>query len=279
MKKKFIFFYTLCVIGLYTSSLFGIRHNLEQFLKITDDDNTTLKQSKLLIASVANNEQKLVQNILDYNPNIKTAVAIPIPKKIQEFITHVSFKPEYPISINDLSYLIIVHWGFDDSFHLGEMIVHNKVAQKVIEIFTELCQAKFPIEKIRLISEYKADDNKSMNDNNSSALCQRSITGKPGIYSKHSFGTAIDINPIQNPYIKGTLILPEIGEKYLDRTKQEKGMITLDSVCYQAFAKRGWTWGGNWKKKFYFDKQSQTYKKYYDLQHFEKVIKEIEKWV
>ena len=164
--------------------------------------------------------------------------------------------------------LTIIHWGFDDTFHIGKMIVHKKLAQEVVEIFTDLLRAKYPIEKIRLIDEYDADDDKSMEDNNSSALCCRVITGhekrENPRWSKHSYGTAIDINTVQNPYVKlyKGLVLPPNGKDYVDREKLQKGMIIKDDVCYKAFVSRGWQWGGDWNP----DPPSGRV----DYQHFDK---------
>ena len=162
--------------------------------------------------------------------------------------------------IAGLSYLKVAYWGFDDQPHMGELIVNKKVAAEVTEIFQELYEAKFPIEKIRLIDEYGAEDSKSMEDNNTSSFCFREVEGKPGTLSKHSYGLAIDINPVQNPYIYKDEISPEAGKEYADRSKAQKGMILKGDACYQAFIDRGWTWGGNW-----------NYEK--DYQHFQKSIK------
>jgi hypothetical protein len=95
-----------------------------------------------------------------------------------------------------------------------------------------------------------------MAENNTSAFNFRRITNSTTI-SKHGYGVAIDINPIQNPYIRGETILPPAGEEYLDRSNIRMGMITKGDICYQAFISRGWKWGGDWS----------TPK---DYQHFEK---------
>lgn len=176
-------------------------------------------------------------------------------------IVGVSWKENTPVKLEDLAYIKVTYWGFDDMEYLGEIIVHEKLAQEVTEIFKELYDAKFPIEKIRLIDEYDANDDLSMADNNTSAFCSREVTGKKGVFSEHSYGIAIDINPIQNPYVKGDIILPEEGSTYLDRENVRKGMITKGDVCYNAFKNRGWTWGGEWN----------TLK---DYQHFEKKIED-----
>ena len=178
------------------------------------------------------------------------------PKIIQK-IENNSWKVPSPIKLKDLAYLKITYFDFDGKSHTGEMIVHQKVAKEVLEIFQELYRAKFPIEKMKLIDDYGADDNLSMAANNSSALCVRPLTGEKHGFSRHSYGLAIDINPLQNPYVKGKTVSPAAGKDYLDRTKPRRGMIVKGDVCYNAFISRGWQWGGDWKSLK-------------DYQHFEK---------
>nr|WP_243182907.1 M15 family metallopeptidase [Anaerosolibacter carboniphilus] len=98
-----------------------------------------------------------------------------------------------------------------------------------------------------------------MENNNTSAFNFRDVADSKGVLSKHSYGVAIDINPIQNPYMKGEKVSPAAGKSYLDRGEIRKGMIIKGDVCYKAFKDRGWTWGGEWK----------TMK---DYQHFQKSI-------
>lgn len=188
-------------------------------------------------------------NLVGFQPGDSEVVFIhsPLPEKIIDKIEGVSYKENDEIKLNELSYVQVTHWGFDDKKHLGELIVNTKVAEDVVEIFKELYETGFPIEKMRLVDEYNADDNLSMLDNNSSAFCYREIAGSKGKLSKHSYGIAIDINPVQNPYIKNSTVLPAKGKEYLDRNNIRKGMIIKGDACYNAFKNRGWTWGGEWK--------------------------------
>lgn len=182
-----------------------------------------------------------------------------ITSEVKEKIVGNSWREGAPVKIEELRHVTVSHWGFDDKPHLGELIINEKVAQDVIDIFSELYKAEYPIEKIRLIDEYGASDEVSMKDNNTYSFCYREKTSSKNL-SKHSFGLAIDINPIQNPYKKGNSILPDSGKEFLDRTQSSMGMIKAGDVCYKAFKSRGWTWGGEWT----------TLK---DYQHFEKEIK------
>lgn len=160
------------------------------------------------------------------------------------------------INLNDLSYLNITYWGFDEMPHIGEMVVNKNIAQEVLDIFREVYDYKYPIEKINLIDEYGADDEKSMEDNNTSAFCYRTIANSNKL-SNHSLGYAIDINPLYNPYVSGNSVSPVSSSLYMDRNIVHKGTISKGDFLYNAFIKRGWQWGGDWK-----------YKK--DYQHFEK---------
>lgn len=182
-----------------------------------------------------------------------------LSKENIEKVSGVSWKPEAPVKLENLRLLEITYWGFDGEEHVGELIVHKIIADEVVEIFKELYEAKFPIEKIRLIDEYNANDNLSMEDNNTSAMCFRVVEGTDKL-SKHSYGIAIDINPVQNPYVRGNKVSPEKGKEYLNRENVRKGMIVKNDICYKAFKSRGWIWGGDWR----------TIK---DYQHFQKNIK------
>lgn len=162
-----------------------------------------------------------------------------------------------PTPIKDLRYLKIPYWGFDKKPHLGELIVHQALAKEVVEIFHLLYVQKFPIERMELMDKFKGNDEASMKANNTSAFNCRALTGHPGIYSQHSYGRAIDINPRINPYVDGKKILPANGRRFSHRQAFYPGMITKNSWLYKAFTRRGWDWAGNW-----YDVQ--------DYQHFEK---------
>jgi len=168
-----------------------------------------------------------------------------IPPEIIQFITGVSYRENDTVSLDMLSYLTISHFDFNGEKQIGNMIVALEVAEEVLEIFEEIFNAEFPIASIRLIDYFEANDNLSLAANNSSAFNFRYIAGTTRL-SRHAFGMAIDINPIQNPYIRHGNILPEAGNEYLDRENIRPGMIIPGDVVYNAFVSRGWTWGGHW---------------------------------
>lgn len=187
-------------------------------------------------------------------------------ERIPEITKHMNMSKwpyGYPVPINGLAYLKLKYWGYDDQEHVGELIINKSLAKEVVEIFTELHKNKFPIQQMKLIYEFDNSDDASMEANNTSAFNCRSITGKPGMFSQHSYGYAIDINPLTNPYVKESknLVLPPQGKEFVDRSIPSKGKITKESQIYKLFTDRGWDWGGNWH-----DLQ--------DFQHFEKRVGE-----
>lgn len=186
----------------------------------------------------------------------------PVTPSIEERIVGRSWKKGSPVSLNQLTYIQVTHWGFDDELHKGEMLVHKSVAAELLEIFQILYEAKYPIERMELIDNFDANDDASMEANNSSSFCFRQMTNG-GTLSKHSYGLAIDINPFMNPYISGNYIAPKGSERYIDRDQVRQGMIIKGDVLYNAFIERGWIWGGDW----------ETPK---DYQHFEKPLPQIE---
>jgi L,D-peptidoglycan transpeptidase YkuD (ErfK/YbiS/YcfS/YnhG family) len=129
-------------------------------------------------------------------------MALSIPQTLaDEMLLKKSWKEGCPVPISDLSYLVLIHRGFDGTVKVGELVVHRKLALPVVRAFDDLFASRFPIERMELIEKYDANDDRSMEANNTSAFNCRDITGKPGVWSKHSYGGAIDINPLQNPYI------------------------------------------------------------------------------
>jgi D-alanyl-D-alanine carboxypeptidase-like protein len=157
---------------------------------------------------------------------------------------HASWRPGCPVTIGELRMLAVNHWGFDGRVHRGEVIVHRDHAAALLGVFDKLVAAKFPIERMRLVDSYGADDNRSMAANNTSGFnCRRSTASSD--WSAHAYGAAIDINPVQNPYVsaKGR-VLPPAGKAFRDRSKATPGMILAGEVVVSAFTSIGWTWGG-----------------------------------
>lgn len=172
-----------------------------------------------------------------------------ISESLKETMTGKSYTPNDNITFDNLRHVVVSYIDFDGNTRSGELVVNEAVADDVVEIFKELYEAAYPIEKIRLIDEYNGDDDESMGDNNSSCFNYRTIDGQTTL-SDHSYGLAIDINPLYNPYVRTGMgqrnVLPVNGQVYADRTSDFPHKITHDDVCYQIFTKHGWLWGGDW---------------------------------
>lgn len=179
-----------------------------------------------------------------------------IPIEIQNLMIKNSYKENEYVKFEDLKLCKVLYIGFDGREHEGELIVAYKVvspingeiiniAKEILEIFYEMYKAKYPIEKIKLIDYYGADDEFSMQDNNSSAFNFRYIIGTKNI-SYHAYGLAVDINPFVNPclHLESNIIEPAGTEKFLDRNLNQAGLIKKGDACYKAFTERGWEWGG-----------------------------------
>lgn len=161
-----------------------------------------------------------------------------------------SHHPGCPVRLRDLRYLQLSFVSFTGDTRTGEMVVHKSVARLVVRVFRTLFDARFPIRRMRLVDTYQGEDNLSMSANNSSAYnCRRTTSGDG--WSQHAYGRAIDINPVQNPYLVGTVVAPLEGQRYaaVDRSAQApyvRGAIRSVDVVVRAFARIGWLWGGDW---------------------------------
>jgi len=150
---------------------------------------------------------------------------------------------ECPVPMSKLRLLKLSYYDFSNQIIVGKMVVLDKVAESVISIFKELLALKFPIYNIGLIDAYNGDDELSMAANNSSCFNFRKIDGS-SLLSMHSYGLAIDINPVQNPFIQKDKILPLDGKNFLNRGEKAVGMV---EPIIDIFYKHGFTvWGGGW---------------------------------
>ncbi|MCR5747418.1 MAG: M15 family metallopeptidase [Lachnospiraceae bacterium] len=172
-----------------------------------------------------------------------------------------SFKADCKTARSDLRYVHVLHKDISGVTHEGELVVNKKIAKDVLEIFEELYNNSYPIEKVRLIDEYNADDELSMRDNNSAAFNYRTIAGTNRI-SKHGSGMAVDINTLYNPYVKirddgSAFIQPETAGAYTNRNADFPYKIESGDLCCRLFKEHGFEWGGDWTSCK-------------DYQHFEK---------
>ena len=174
----------------------------------------------------------------------------------------IAYQKECPVSLDDLRIVNVKYLGFDDKEHFGDIVVHKDISLEVSQIFEELLAINYPIRKIFPIEKYNGDDFESIEDDNTSAFNCRKAEGS-NKYSKHSYGKAIDINPLENPYVyKDGTTSHKDSVKYLIREEtndsiENKAVLISSSQAVQIFKKYGWKWGGDWKNTK-------------DYQHFQK---------
>jgi hypothetical protein len=137
--------------------------------------------------------------------------------------------------------------GFDGRAHTGELVVNRSLVEDVELIFHRLYSARFPIRRMRPVSAYGGNDDRSMAADNTSAFnCRYAVATGPRRWSVHAYGEAIDVNTVENPYLEGGRVLPPGGRAYLDRNRYRRGMAVPGGVLVRAFASAGWQWGGRW---------------------------------
>lgn len=164
------------------------------------------------------------------------------------------------IPLQDLRYVKIRYIDFDGKAQNGELICNQKIAQDLVEIFSELYDRQYPLASVRLVDDFGGDDLASMEADNTSCFNFREVTSSGGGRHKlslHAYGLAVDLNPLYNPYVKKGKILPQSAKPYANRKNTNPYRIDHEDLAYQLFTSHGFTWGGDWKSLK-------------DYQHFEK---------
>jgi hypothetical protein len=180
-----------------------------------------------------------------------------LPPALRERMKGVSWHRGCPVPLSDLRLLRMPYVGFDGEVHRGVMVVRDRQAGKVLNIFRRLYGARFPIRRMRLVEAYDGSDAASMRANNTSAFNCRTVAGTTR-WSEHAYGRAIDINPVQNPYVSGSTVEPAAGRDYLDRSNVRKGMIVRPGPVTRSFATADWGWGGDWRSSKDYQHFSRT---------------------
>jgi len=182
-------------------------------------------------------------------PTAYTASIRPVGPHLRDRMRY-SYHPGCPVELSDLRYLQMTYLGFDGAAHTGEMVVHERYAAAVVGVFRRLYDAHWPIQRMRLVDDYRGNDERSMAANNTSGYNCRHVAGR-GVLSAHAYGAAIDINPAQNPYLTGSSVHPPEAAQFatIDRSGHARvpvGVIRAGDVVVRAFARIGWDWGGHW---------------------------------
>jgi hypothetical protein len=155
-----------------------------------------------------------------------------------------SYRAGCPVGPSELRTVAVSHWGFDGKPHMGRIVVAKSVAPGIVSVFRTLWRAKFPIRRLQPVSAYRGSDDASMAADNTSGFNCRFVGGTSR-WSMHAYGEAIDVNPVENPYVRGSTVSPAAGRAYLDRSHSRPGMAVRGGVLVRAFAAAGWKWGAS----------------------------------
>ncbi|MGW8727048.1 M15 family metallopeptidase [Streptomyces sp. NPDC055808] len=157
-----------------------------------------------------------------------------------------------PVPPSGLRLVRMNHWGFDGKVHPGELVVGEQAVTPILRVFERAFQAHFPIRQMRVMAEFDGSDVAAMAADNTSVFNCRSVTGDPAEVSQHSYGNAVDINTLENPYVDvNDVVYPPAGAVYLDRSRHDQGMIHPGDAISTAMREIGWLWGGRWSPPDY----------------------------
>ncbi len=158
-----------------------------------------------------------------------------------------SWRSGCPVAPARLRRVRLSYWGFDRRAHAGALVVNVSVVGDVVRVFRRLYVERFPIRRLRPIDAYRGSDERSLDaDNTAGFNCRYAVAPGPKRWSTHAYGLAIDVNPVENPYLEGGRVHPRAGRAYLDRSRVRRGMAVRGGLLLRAFAAAGWQWGGRW---------------------------------
>jgi D-alanyl-D-alanine carboxypeptidase-like protein len=169
----------------------------------------------------------------------------PIDSAAAKRMTGVSWRPGCPVPLRDLRSLSLSYRGFDGRVHTGRLVVHRDVARELVGVFRRLYDAGVPIRRMVPVDTYGGSDFRSIEADNTSAFNCRYVDGTTR-WSEHAYGRAIDVNPIENPYVSGGTTSHRTSRPYLDRSRRRPGMAVEGGALVSAFDAAGWGWGGRW---------------------------------
>ena len=179
-----------------------------------------------------------------------------------------SFRYNDNIQLEELRYIKLIHWNYDGQTQVGELIVNAAIEADIIDIFMQFYMSGYQVKSMRLIDDFwqgdgDSSDFESIDNNNTSAFCYRNVTGSSNL-SNHAYGLAIDLNPLENPYVRidgdgyGTSAHANAQAFNNNRSSAEMPhVIDHEDLAYQLFIQHGFTWGGDWNNPK-------------DYQHFQK---------
>jgi hypothetical protein len=175
----------------------------------------------------------------------------PLPAPVRAMVDARAWQPGCPVPLSQLRLLTVSHWGFDRRVHTGQLVVNMDAAPPLASVFRRLYELRFPIRHMRVADAYGPPGSEPADgDVTGSFWCRQAVpspcTGgrRTGTWSQHAYGRAIDINPVENPYVGCGMTRDRKARSYMDRSRMRPGMVTADVVA--AFRSVGWEWGGYW---------------------------------
>lgn len=172
----------------------------------------------------------------------RAKVVSPAPARV---VARSTWQEGCPVAASELAWVRVKFWGFDHRAHTGELLVHVRAADDVAAVFGTLFRQRFPQEQVVILRSYEPDAPPTGDGNATGAFECRPTVGA-SYFSQHAYGLALDVNPFQNPYAKGDVLLPELAGAYLRRDRVRPGMVVAAGPVVAAFARIGWEWGGDW---------------------------------
>jgi hypothetical protein len=152
-----------------------------------------------------------------------------------------------PVAPAQLRRVRLSYWGFDGRAHTGAVVVNASAVGDVVRVFRRLYGARFPIRRLRPIDAYRGVDERSLSADNTAAFnCRYAVAPGPKRWSVHAYGLAIDVDPVENPYVLNGRVHPRAGRAYLNRSRVRPGMAVPGGLLVRSFAGVGWQWGGRW---------------------------------
>lgn len=174
------------------------------------------------------------------------ATVAPLPPSLVRVMTGLSWRPGCPVHHRDLRLVTSTHWGFDGTVRTGRLVVHRDVSGAIVIVLRRLFDERFAIRKMVPVDAYGASDFRSIEADNTSAFNCRFIAGTSR-WSEHAYGRAVDVNPIENPYVGSSGTSSHAASApYVRRTRFRAGMAAEGHALVRAFDAAGWSWGGRW---------------------------------
>ena len=165
---------------------------------------------------------------------------------VRRTMTGVSWKPGCPVGLDELRLVRARYVGMDGRAHTGRIVVNREVAREVVSVLRRLYVARFPIRRMVPVDAYGGSDFRSIEADNTSAFNCRYVDGTTR-WSEHAYGRAIDLNPIENPYVTSAGTTSHRASRpYLRRARYRLGMAVEGGAVVRAFDAAGWGWGGRW---------------------------------